>query len=111
MEDSSIRNDDCLLDKILAFIADKAFYPYIILFIIGVMSILFYDRYIGILIIGFSTIIFMIIYFFYSIYCIYRKKDIKVKYVPQPAIDENFTIDISKYFDNIQYQLYNDEEE
>ena len=68
---------------------------------IGIVLI-FFNRVAAIILIGFCTLLYLLMYFIYSAYNRHREE----------KIDREFKkdLDISKYFDNVKYDLYNEED-
>jgi len=89
------------IDKVVSFIANKFFYPYIIILWIGII-ILFFNKTIGGFIIGILTIVTSVVYIIYDIHISHKR------YKLEKEIKKE--IDISKYFDNVKYDLYNEED-
>ena len=90
------------IDRLLSFIVNKFFYPCMIVLWIGIVVVLF-NKTIGGFIIGILGLIVAILYILYTVCDIYRK------YKTEKEIKKS--IDISKYFDDVKYELYNDEDD
>ena len=89
------------IDRFLDFIVHKFYYAFLITMSIGIVLI-FFNRVAATIIIGFCTLLYLLIYFFYYVYTKHKEE----------KIDKEFKkdLDISKYFDNVKYDLYNEED-
>ena len=68
---------------------------------IGIVLI-FFNRVAAVIIIGFCAILYLLLYSINNVYTRHKEK----------KIDKEFreALDISKYFDNVKYDLYNEED-
>lgn len=90
------------IDRFLEFITYKFYYAFLITMSICIILV-FFNRVAAIIIMGFCCILlYLLMYFIYNVYNRYREKKIDKEY----KVD----LDISKYFDNVKYDLYNDED-
>lgn len=89
------------IDRFLEFITHKFYYAFLIIMSIGIILI-FFNRVAAVIIIGFCILLYLLMYFFYNIYNRHREEKIDKEYKED--------LDISKYFDNVKYDLYNEED-
>lgn len=89
------------IDRFLEFIAHKFYYAFLITMSIGIILI-FFNRVAAIIIMGFCILLYLLIYFFYNVYNRHKEEKIDKEYKED--------LDISKYFDNVKYDLYNEED-
>ena len=68
---------------------------------IGIVLI-FFNRVAAVIIMGFCILIYLLMYFIHNIYNRHREEKIDKEYKED--------LDISKYFDNVKYDLYNEED-
>ena len=89
------------IDRFLEFIIHKFYYAFLITMSIGIILI-FFNRVAAIIIMGFCILLYLLIYFIYNVYNRHKQEKIDKEYKED--------LDISKYFDNVKYDLYNEED-
>ena len=89
------------IDRFLDFIVHKFYYTFLITMLI-VIVLIFFNRVAAVIIIGFCTILYLLLYSINDIYTRHKEKKANREFKE--------ALDISKYFDNVKYDLYNEED-